>query len=682
MYFLLSENKSHSFSEALNSGFILCRVTRIICVGPPGAGKTSLKQLLLKRKVPSRCESTSILTAPSVSQQIDDQWVVINDDDNDTVFELMAESAVAKPQPTSTEGQYHDVKEFFKVSRSSSVPKINIESSLPINPVASLPSDISKCHTAVESTSKRLQGLIALKSKAEFTDDSSKQLVYFYDSGGQPQFLDLLPIFIRSGIVVMIVANISLDLDSNPPFFFYENGEDSSLPVSVLPQSSIEIIQSAARMVSSFTCAHPNSDRKQPSFLVVGTHVDKIPWLRRNATINSIDNRLRESLHDVQDLRVDFNEKEGKIIFPINVLDDKLNIAGTIRTKIQQAGMALELKIPLAWYFFEVSLTEYTEKCKRQIVTVKECIEIGAKIKLDDSDVVRILKYFHSVNKYMYYPEYMENIVITDPEVVLQMLTLLLKITFCDTKLPLPLGAITTLKEKGIFTKDVFDICLKADSCNFLPEFQPLHLRELLVRLMVIANIDGVGIEYFIPSALTRASDLDKIQSDFLINFSALFLLPKKGIVLHGVFTSLIIYLLSLKSIFTLPKGMLQYRNAITLSYESGGGCVLLIDKFRWLEVCYSGNIGKRAFNIRKTIMKGLKEILSVLPYSPDDVNFQYGFLCKKCPIPCPQHPAVVNSLHPFTTTCTKDPLKSGEEKKTDTQHSWLFNLGMYWYSL
>lgn len=667
--------RSKSFDHALNDGHILCSITRIICVGSPGVGKTHLKQLLLKKDIPVRRNSTPIVATPSVSQIVNDEWVHI---DSDTVVSLIAETATSQQSAKTSHSSYHDAKAFFKGARSQSLPESKASHPVP-SPTSSLPvpisthRDRSASTASVQSVSDRLQNVIALRSSSgsDADDSTTKQFIYFYDSGGQHQFLDLLPIFISGGVVVLIVIDISIDLDQKPPFSFYEDDKDLSR-VSVMPQSSIEIIESVARTVSSY--AHSCKGNK-PFFSVVGTHYDNIKS-RKERRIKEIDDKLREILHDVQELRIDFNERKGRIIFPIDALKDSENMAGVIRSKIQQKGLALELKIPCSWYVFELSLTEYTEKCNRQIVTLQECIEIGNSMDLvlDRDEIENLLKYFHFSNKYIYYPQYLENIVITEPQIVLQMLTSLLKITFCDSKLPLPAGAVTSLKEKGIFTKDVFDICLEENSSNFLPEFQPSHLRKLLVDLLVICNLDEHDAEYFIPSALSMCSALN--TSEFLVNFNALCLLPRNGILLHGIFTALVVYLLK-EGLFDLPKERLQYRDAVTLSYKPGGGCILLVDKFRWLEVYYSGASKKHAFKIKQLVMKGLKAILRVLPYSIEDVTFDYGFLCNMCDNNSP-HPAKVNELDPFTTTCTKDSLKNRIETMETAARKlpWLFSLG------
>ena len=688
--------------RVMKDGLITCSILRIICVGPPGVGKTCLKHLLLKKPLPNKRYSTPVVTPPiqvSVlqrerAQSIDNDWVIV---ERENMMGMMASQACSASMDIDPEASllpharerfttpihFQSTKSLSLDSDNSSVPTT---SSISVtSPPSSVSSELSlrSKQSSLQAT-ERMKNLISLQN-VEDHSRQKKQFIYFTDSGGQPQFLDLLPIFLRTGTVVMAVTNLSEGLEKQPRFSFYQHDKNvGDMDLPILTQSNIEMIENVSRIVCSFHHLQPRQDgeesKKKPLYFIVGTHLDKI-FLWKDRKLKCINNQLQERLKDSQDVRLDLDEKKGMIIFPLNVIDDKKDMASTIRNKIAESEMAVEVQMPWSWYFFEYTLSDYVKSINRKIVTLSECFEVGQDLDMKTEDVEQALLFLDSVNKHLYLSEF--DVVITEPQLVFEMLSSLLKISFCDV-VGLPPGSQRKLKDEGIFTTEVFEKCLGDFSHQFIRQFSVVELRKLLVDLFVIAPINST--ESFLPSALSRCSSLDRLQSKFTKNFDSLFLLPKHGIVLHGVFTALVVRLLSKEgSYFKLATDLQQYRDAVTLLYSSGG-CVLFIDSFHWLQVSYSGVSPKEAFKIQKVIKQTIYSISSVLPYN--DIDFHFGFQCQLClESNTDIHPACVNTLsaNGFHVSCTKDSRKTGEDNTDETKCRrlpWIFNSGEFHCSL
>lgn len=96
------------------------------------------------------------------------------------------------------------------------------------------------------------------------------------------------------------------------------------------------------------------------------------------------------------------------------------------------------------------------------------------------------------------------------------------------------------------------------------------------------------------------------------------------------------------------------YCNAISLSCESTGGILLLVDSFKQIEVYYSGS-QKDGPNIRKALRTAISNVIVALRYDPDEINFTEGVWCTLCSFFVSKHPARISqpSSDEVRMTCT-----------------------------
>ena len=94
-------------------------------------------------------------------------------------------------------------------------------------------------------------------------------MVEMIDSGGQPQFLEILPRFISGIDLAIVVTNLSESLDQYPISYFYGKdgksvgeGEPSKLTNELMLRQFLQ-------MVVSYT-----QEKRQILFIIVGTHRD------------------------------------------------------------------------------------------------------------------------------------------------------------------------------------------------------------------------------------------------------------------------------------------------------------------------------------------------------------------------------------------------------------------------
>lgn len=678
-----------------------CNIMRILCIGPPQVGKKLLKRLLLQQEPQPISMSTPNSAHPLLIRVSNNnkEWHVIEEG----MMEMVAGEVVDSPSEPIKDLPH--VRDVYQPKRTASSPGMSPPSPpllSQVDPTRSLPTKLTsevlspQHERAASFTKQQTYNMMSLRSlpptslplcttqKQSQQQQEMKHIVYFSSLSSQPHIFDLLPIFIRRGMMVIFVTDVRQDFSTKPSFMYDDDNEhttpsiffSSSSYVHTMRQTYWQMIESTARVVSSYSHSPPYST-PSPNLLVVGSHVDKLGWMEKKKRLNEINTELRKRLHSLKGIRIDYDERHNQVLFPMNISSDRDNIAGIIRKKVTESQEKSKVNLPVNWCYYGLALTREFD---RPILTLDECISRGQSLGISPEEVKQILIFFDFVDNFMYLPHVNDNVLITDCQLILDMLSSLLKVTFCDTGVSLPPNAITKLTQQGLFTREVFEICLMDYSTFFTHHFTVEHLLEILEHLFILGKIP-TREDYFIPIALKTCDNLYSIKSDYQ-HFDHLLLIPTPtGVLLQGVFTALIIRLISLQE-FTLDDKQVQYRNAITLTHTKGG-CILLIDHFQWLEVCYPVDNNKEAFRIKRTITDSISSLTTVLPYSSEDLVVDCGFMCDFCPAAARSdpHPAVVKREtimeSSFILSCTKQAAKT----KTDTSPKrlpWLFSLGKF----
>ena len=102
---------------------------------------------------------------------------------------------------------------------------------------------------------------------------ASFRILQIIDSGGQPQFHEILPIFLRWLHFYVFVFWLCDDLSSQPQVEFYVDGK----PVgkSFTSSQTIEqFLQHCARTMHSHRSS-PGSEGECPQIMIIGTHLDQ-----------------------------------------------------------------------------------------------------------------------------------------------------------------------------------------------------------------------------------------------------------------------------------------------------------------------------------------------------------------------------------------------------------------------
>ena len=633
--------------------------------GAPGSGKSSVTDLVLGNPPAKERHSTLIATSPARSMAgcrvAATEHVIWKRVRTQEMMELLADSMVylnehpqkANQHPTSkidnastssvTFSLFDHIKSIFGY-KSNVKPQSVVQSSEQTPQTERNQSTTAKCLLSLLSSAKESDRLF------------SAHWIYLIDSGGQPQFQEVLPLFVHHNSVNIITHRLCEELSEKPVFEFVVHGKHTSLP-SELRLTNLDMIVSLFRSQSSVRGQSLEQAKKVPSkphFVLVGTFLDQADTCPES--VEEKNHVLREVLSPYKNVRIDSDPSNGEIIFAVNAIttEGREELASRLRQHIMGRPEArLVVNVPMRWFLLELELSRIAEEKCRYVLTLEECTEAGELLSVKPSELKEALNYFNSLSMYLYVPECLPDTVFVTFQPVLNKLSTIIAVTFGNAAsllgvLKLKPGALQQLRDEGIFTIELLH-CLPD---GFIPTiFTAEHFVKLLSHLLVAAPVrldDGVT-GYFLPCVLQQSRLKESEKKLFVKNTNSWILTWDLESTPVGLFIAFIVSLLNRNKEprFTLSRSHRQLRNAIRLSCIDFGGALLIIDHTYWLEVYYSGS-ASLCPDIRQTVLGSIAHATQRLNYS---ANMQVGFPCRLCRNPI-EHPCIVhcphNSQHPL----------------------------------
>ena len=461
-------------------------------LGPPGSGKTCSLHLLLNEDPPEVdvTDSTPIACRAVKATRIscsEGAWERIG---SEALLDKLASDLAAyvekHPKPATTVHNNQQQRELMEcVSLESSEATDGPDSTDSRNP----------CHTKI---------LKAIKSGEKIQLNQS--WVYIIDSGGQPAFQELLPLFVRRASLNIITLDLSKGVDQPLQCnfriggelfpidsFFATNGEffkkvvcsgDMCPNYQPLPQ---EVTKCAAQPIMHF---------------VLGTHFDQVTDEEFKKVNDELTDELSKSSSED---RVYYYKENDQMICHVNTLIPKGEERNEVSKKISKFisnCTSRQLKIPIRWFAFELFLQEKAEEKKSSYLEIQDVFNIGSNLEMSEDATKEALKYLHEVTIILYYPQVLPDIVFVDPRTIVDALTRLHALTYVnrgsyhlilEKDEEISKQEINNLSKKGLFTEDVFQ---KLPS---IPGISKPDLIKLLCQLNIVAETER---GYFIPSAL------------------------------------------------------------------------------------------------------------------------------------------------------------------------------------
>ena len=489
--------------------------------------------------------------------------------------------------------------------------------------------------------------------------------MHFIDSGGQPQFLEILPAFIRNVSLLLLLVKLSEEL-SDTPTVEYFSPDGKSYQLGVFPLSNEQLLLQAAQLSlfhqSQISLPHNiiEKEQSQPNMTVVGTFADQESKCKE--TRSEKNNRLKQLLQPFQKQLIPRSKSE--IIFPVNAKSagqgkDEDPVASELRRMIQKLAPRLRMRFPLLWYFLEMELRRLGEK----IITKSECWEIAKKLGFESKEALEAaLLYLHEANLFLYYPDVLSNTIFVNPQAVLSNVTQLYErhIKLEDAPESEVVGEHDLrYRDQALFTASAL-ISLDTDyNKAVFPNEDLITLLKHRLLLSEMAFFINGETAYMMPSLLPALEEGDIIRPEITAP-TPLIISFQEGWAPTGLFCALVVSLLSRKSqlpwkISELVSGNMSklYKNYLEFSIGYITGSITLVNTMKQFELHPNSELPSDLLPlIWQTIDRNLKEACSKYSYK---VSHRFAFECN-CGL-LPPHTALI-SLEKSTVQCSRDPDK------------------------
>ena len=666
--------------------------------GPPGTGKSHFKALISGRKKPEGGrQSTAIADeADQITPVVD-----IASDFDDEVLEM--HTIVAQSRDGSKIKWYvTDSKKLDLLVAKTLYKQKKPNSTIVIH------------ERQISNKSLRNRVLNHLKKLIQKNPKVSKlkclngmRLIYIVDTGGQPQFQEIMPMFVRSSSVHFLVHKLNEPLDECPQFDYEIGGIKYTVPEK-MQVSNRAYIEQSLRTISS--CVFARSSERyisgsipKPQFAVIGMFKDKC------SDIAALDKKQKD-VNDCIQPYITSKKCEAftpsrhiaKPIFSIDGSEEGWssngNVIDDLHTNIENFTTNLKVEIPTRWFLFLNLLKEQSKH--RLFLTLQECKDLAKAENImmnDEEDIIEALQLLDELNLVLYFHKFLPSVVFISPAFLLNKVSEIIVQSFdCDS----PNTGISNeerqrFRKTGIFEQSMLQK-VKSLQQGFDKHFSQDNFLDLLKQLCIIADIKG-NRRFFIPCVLALERIDDGTNSSFLQSVidhmhtamvEPLVISFPDGYSPRGLFCASVAFLAKLQNwaieSSSSPESLTRKRNLVEFEISECTqhgqkavavvplGKVVILDRISQIEV-YSTCNKKYFCDIRRTINEALwYAAAKCLAYNPGNISVCIGFSCQiDCGKPKPHGTAVQDKDDPnWSMKCIKNSNKRAV-RLNDQQLPW-----------
>ena len=679
-FFAVAEKTQHNFDIAMKGGTLMIRNGSIFFLGPGGSGKTHTLHAFLRENPPSVRQSTPCAkrTVRTIAQcKIGVEGVCFIRIQDDQYSDML--SATAKqlqPQQPSTSTTTHTLAQSRQQGRIS-------EASSPAS--SSEHTEETDLHTAKQDDpdfnherkqkipqSRRSGFKRELLCRMQLVPKKSenlidKDLIDMKDSGGQPMFHEVLPLFVKNTTFGILTVKLNERLDSYPMVDYYSNGKPVGDPFPS-PFTHLQTFTHCMRVLQS-TCSRETC----PKLVFIGTHKDCEQEC--SGENREEKNRKLQSIipPDLKQSILYHNHSSKQLLFAVNVKtpenEDRKMIEYVRQMIIMELRKLPQQRIPLQYFALENAFLRLAKYQHKAILSKEECFKEAAAYHFTNESFEAALKYLHGLKLVFYYEEVLPNVVFIDAQTVLDKITELVEFSLSLTSKPLyelkismDMNEFEEFKAYGIVTLKL----LSQFGSHYVPGlFMQQQLVILLKYLRVIAEV-GDG-KYLVPCLLKVSTIPHPIPCSTSPSIPALLFYfgpngPKLGVyccLLASLITEAKWELMTEDNCpVQVSRNKVQFRlpgddpGAITITDSFSTFFHVSIDFPEDMDITKAEQICKRiCSSIRETILSMIQKTSHKLNYNNSIPTI--AFPCSKH-LPSDLHPATISSSG--FLTCTLHP--------------------------
>ena len=577
---------------------------------------------------------------------------------------------LSKPQQVTMKAQVSDEVEFEKMDIDKEILLLTSY----LQPIATLSEEVPSQDDEPTGTSTADSefALFNVNPNQKISKKPGKMwdILTFVDTGGQPQFINMLPVVNSFAMITFIVHDMSKGLhkpvevihknEEGKDFYkSYEEKYTNLVLIKTLISYANSIILPNYKFLDDLKEKIGNGSRdfggKTFTLIsLVGTHSDKIP----EEDTDKIDKKLVEVLKPSgvgKKIKRGLN-KNYKFLVPVDnekqseahgtgeecnkkQFTDPSIIRQHIHTQLQKQD---RFPVPIHWLLLEL---EIRKKCGgKKFISYDDVLELSKEKKLGNKDYVnKALRFHHLFGVLLYFEkvEGMKDLIITDHKWLFDKLT---KIVIYSKKVELDTeDECVDHEESGILTVAVLDQ-LELDTDFDIAKINIKNPKEAFpgllkyLRIVAVINKTSEKPERLFMPVLLEGRDFSCVQekspqankknktTPLLIQFKSS---DGTDLFPRGVFCFLVVELIN--STGSVPCDQ-AYNNCVTLINKAMGVYITLSDRISVLEVRVrpvtakvdlDAAVHRKIFNMIDKSLVGFGEEFNI------SVKLNYGFICK-----------------------------------------------------
>ena len=660
-------------------------INKVVLYGAAGTGKSSFMEIVVDNPPPAIRRSTPLAARPTSVFQIDSthSWRKLTPQQRRELLAKAIGQDNGEDESSDSDSISSDEEEAVNTEVLTTEGLSSTQDADPnprLQPIALPPTSprVPRSSTSLPDRNPLLQSIAAYGDLVQLVEQCSRtgetitsyRKVIFVDSGGQPQFHEMLPVFLRRMTLYVFVFKLSEELATKPVVEYYNSkGEVVGTPYQSA-QTNEQLFQHCLRTLHTHRTTS-GSECKSSRIMIVGTHRDREGECTTETRTDKNKKLASLLLPAFKDEVIYSNLAENEFIFAVNAKDpqpqDKV-LVRDVQHLILSDCSPNPVEVPLRYYCLELVLEEASQTLGRGVLSIDECLEAASQLHFDKHTLDAALEFLDEISVLFYYPGVLEGVVFTDPQVLLDKATEPVEKIYSLRKVTS--GSKTSewqeFKDHALFTLTLLDD--SAFQKHYVAGlFTPVELVKLFRRLLIIADFSAT--KYFMP-ALLEVLEEDKVCEHRVPDDSpaaALGLDFPLGGPRHGTFCTLICFLVSLNNQFPCPWEIVLrrksvtpaclYRNCIQFSLPGYPGTVTLIDTFSHFEVHVTTAekvAGELCMIVRRAIFTGLKKAHFTLGYS--DCTPSPAVLC-----PCGEGSVHIATVGKDFWICKEDPNTYGD---------------------
>lgn len=377
-------------------------------------------------------------------------------------------------------------------------------------------------------------------------DILKETLIYLIDSGGQPQFQELLPILVSGPSLFLLTFSLAVPLDEVYKVHFTDKDGKREDYLSNMRVSDV-LTQSLASI--RCTCSYQTNGKEKVEVKPRVIFMATMKSLVSDEEIAAIDKQLKCLVEEFCDMIV-YNG--SGVLFPVDSFTGDgipalrtavRRMANDAITKVtggvSYSSPMCEVKLPTTAVALELLLRNQ----EKGIITLDQCKHLAIDCNIDpDTELPHVLWLLHHfTGSIRHYPEdtILQQYVVTSPQKLYDVPSTLLTRTFPYKKE----GELNYSSKKMVWTRGLFTMETLRKLWGQDKDLTPELIVSFLVHLNIIVQMDDPKSKdlFFMPSALVCA------RNDYLVDTKvsadSTLVCFNGGYSPKGVFSSVIAYL-------------------------------------------------------------------------------------------------------------------------------------------